>query len=707
MGACTSPSPRYIGAGWKPLTSLQPQSQFKLNLDLNQEGIVRVLPPRDLSVPLTIFLRQRNLDELTALVHDVSHPRSPNYGRYLSQDELTDLISPSAESLDVVSAFLLKNGATSMELVANRDVMRVHLPLHRVEEIFSVRYTAFVAAHDAQHVIFRSAEHYRLPEQLLPHVDVVLGISDFTPTSVARMAMRSGRTLLEREEPRSLASGANFTVTAAGRGNSILRVTVTDAPANQAGEVVVTPLYLKRTPEVGVYSVSCPIDTKGSTCTISIQVEVPNYVPHSVSARFGTQVASYPYEVVVTTTVTPNLLRDLYKIPQGTRVTNPKVTQCVVEFEQQYYSPESLSYFLESMGLSGDVNVTVIGPNYPLKEGGEAALDIQWIMGMAPNAPTTFWSIAAKSSLEIDHILTWCYQALNMTDPPLINSLSYGMTETNVDLYLGKGYLSRTEVEFQKMAARGLTVIIADGDAGSVDLGLPPMSQRQCTPLHADWPSNSQYVTAIGSTYLTPYSLPLCYSEGLEECSGNPLGEVSVGVNYGMRWTTGGGFSQLISRPSWQAETVEKYLNAPDAKLPPSSIFNAEGRAYGDAVTCGHNLAVYMKNGGGWVNIDGTSASAPIFAAIATLLTEVSMNNGGPALGLMTPMMYEAAKANPAAFTDIVWGENNCGTTDFEPICCEHGFSSVPGFDAVSGLGSPNFAVLARMVTQAAHHSSK
>jgi hypothetical protein len=42
-------------------------------------------------------------------------------------------------------------------------------------------------------------------------------------------------------------------------------------------------------------------------------------------------------------------------------------------------------------------------------------------MGMAPNAPTTFWSIKADSALEIDHILTWCYQALNMTNPPLIN----------------------------------------------------------------------------------------------------------------------------------------------------------------------------------------------------------------------------------------------------------------------------------------------
>jgi hypothetical protein len=58
-----------------------------------------------------------------------------------------------------------------------------------------------------------------------------------------------------------------------------------------------------------------------------------------------------------------------------------------------------------------------------------------------------------------------------------------------------------------------------------------------------------------------------------------------------------------------------------------------------------------------YAGCDPLRASAPIFAGIASLLADVSMNNGGPALGLMTPMMYEVAKSHPAAFTDIVWGE--------------------------------------------------
>ncbi len=92
-------------------------------------------------------------------------------------------------------------------------------------------------------------------------------------------------------------------------------------------------------------------------------------------------------------------------------------------------------------------------------------------MAMAPGAPMTFWSIGANSSVEIDDILTWAYAVGNVTEPPQVNSLSYGMSEANVDPYLGPGYTARSDVEFQKLALMGLTIIIADGDTGAGDLG--------------------------------------------------------------------------------------------------------------------------------------------------------------------------------------------------------------------------------------------
>ncbi len=83
------------------------------------------------------------------------------------------------------------------------------------------------------------------------------------------------------------------------------------------------------------------------------------------------------------------------------------------------------------MGLVSNTPVTVIGPNDQTNPGGEADLDIQWIMAMAPGVATTFWSIPASSSEEVDDILTWAYAIGNMTNPPIVNSLSYGMSEAN------------------------------------------------------------------------------------------------------------------------------------------------------------------------------------------------------------------------------------------------------------------------------------
>lgn len=45
--------------------------------------------------------------------------------------------------------------------------------------------------------------------------------------------------------------------------------------------------------------------------------------------------------------------------------------------------------------------------------------------------------MASNSTEEVDDILKWAYAIGNDTNPPLVNSLSYGMAESNVDTYLG------------------------------------------------------------------------------------------------------------------------------------------------------------------------------------------------------------------------------------------------------------------------------
>jgi tripeptidyl-peptidase-1 len=69
------------------------------------------------------------------------------------------------------------------------------------------------------------------------------------------------------------------------------------------------------------------------------------------------------------------------------------------------------------------------------------------------------------------------------------------------------------------------------------------------------------------------------------------------------------------------------------------------------------------------------------------LLNEARLNKGLPSMGWMHPFLYDAAANNENSFIDITNGENPYG-------CCKSGFSAEKGWDAITGLGVPQFQTL-------------
>ena len=66
------------------------------------------------------------------------------------------------------------------------------------------------------------------------------------------------------------------------------------------------------------------------------------------------------------------------------------------------------------------------------------------------------------------------------------------------------------------------------------------------------------------------------------------------------------------------------------------------------------------------VSIGGTSAAAPTFAAIISLLNDARISKGLPSLGFLNPLLYALQAADPQAFNDITVGNNpGCGTPGF------------------------------------------
>lgn len=85
--------------------------------------------------------------------------------------------------------------------------------------------------------------------------------------------------------------------------------------------------------------------------------------------------------------------------------------------------------------------------------------------------------------------------------------------------------------------------------------------------------------------------------------------------------------------------------------------------------------------------VSGTSCSSPTVAGIVSLLNDLRLQQGQPTLGYLNPLLYSDLAST---FTDIVKGSN--------PGCDTKGFPAKPGWDPVTGLGTPNYDKMAEVV---------
>jgi tripeptidyl-peptidase-1 len=145
--------------------------------------------------------------------------------------------------------------------------------------------------------------------------------------------------------------------------------------------------------------------------------------------------------------------------------------------------------------------------------------------------------------------------------------------------------------------------------------------------------------------------------------------------------SSGGGFSNLWPRPAWQDSAVKAYLAS--SGLPPSSLYNASGRAFPDVSTVATNFQVYTA-GESVSSESGTSAAAPTFAAYIALINDLRIRAGKSPLGFLNPALYSLSAG---VGTDIVKGNNKNPS-------CPAGFPALKGWDAITGLGTPIYSVL-------------
>ena len=342
---------------------------------------------------------------------------------------------------------------------------------------------------------------------------------------------------------------------------------------------------------------------------------------------------------------TPEQIASLYGFPSATGQG-----QCVGIIELGGgFRPADLSSYFTSLGVALPKVLAVSvdhGTNEPTGDpngaDGEVMLDIEVVGAIAPQAKIVVYFSPNTDAGFLDAITTAIHDTANQ---PSVISISWGGPESTWTAQA----MSAMDDAFQAAATMGITVCVASGDNGSSD-GVNDGSD------HVDFPASSPFALACGGTSLRASQAAIVsevvWNDGAGEGSG------------------GGGISSYFPAPAWQAGATATNRQGETEPLTKRGVPDVAGNA--DPET-GYEVRIDGSN----TVIGGTSAVAPLWAA---LLARVNQRTGTPA-GYLNPRLYQ----NPHALRDITQGNNG-------------DFDATAGWDACTGLGSPNGSLLAGLL---------
>lgn len=355
------------------------------------------------------------------------------------------------------------------------------------------------------------------------------------------------------------------------------------------------------------------------------------------------------------TSYTPPQVAEIYQFPAGTDGTGETIA--VIELGGGFSASDLDSYFsglgiaapsVTAQGVDGASNVPGRDPN---GADGEVLLDIEVAGSVAPGAAQVVYFAPNTDQGFVDAVTT----AVHATPTPAAVSISWGQSEDSWTVQ------ARTALDaaIADGAALGVTVCVAAGDNGSGDAvsGSQP---------HADFPASSPHALACGGTTLRANPATGVISSETVWNDGSGGG------------ATGGGVSDVFALPTWQA----------DAGVP-ATPSGGTGRGVPDVAGNADPVTGYqVLVDGQRTVVGGTSAVAPLWAALIVRMAQASKHS----FGLVQQALYQGvAGAQPApGFHDITIGSNGA-------------YNAGPGWDACTGLGSPNgTALLARLTAQSA-----
>ncbi len=327
-------------------------------------------------------------------------------------------------------------------------------------------------------------------------------------------------------------------------------------------------------------------------------------------------------------------------------------TIAIIELGGGYRTSDLRAYFdklalpvpaITAVSVGGARNTPSGDPN---GADGEVLLDIEVVGAIAPAARLVVYFAANTDKGFLDAITTAIHDA---TRAPSVVSISWGGPESSWTHQALNAY----DEAFQDAAALGVSICCAAGDNGSGD----GVADRRA---HVDFPASSPHVLACGGTRLEASSGAIEREVVWDEARGG---------------ATGGGVSDVFSRPAYQRHAVGVPLSVNASHFPGRGVPDVAGNA--DPAT------------GYEIRVDGHEAVFGVTSAALAPLCQaalIALRNEWPLarlLGYANPVLYAAAAA--------VWPGERQQRFLRRATSGENGaYRAGAGWDPCTGLGSPN-----------------
>jgi len=580
--------------------------------------------PKDTVLPVRIGLTQRNLEHSDRFLDDISDPDSPNFGKHWSAERVANTFAPHPDASKTTLDWLQSSGVDLKRVKhsVGHNWVEFSATVEELEALLNTEYHYY--QHKASGGFRVACDEYGIPHAVKKHVDFIMPtiqLDGLQPVAQSKATIQAP-------------------------------VNITGLSGTSDCSTLITIDCLR-----AIYNL--PVGKYNHTGN---QLGIAEWADYLYLPDLKTFFENFTNPKIPSDVVPEFIAIDGGKASNLSLAKQEKVVESALDFQTAYSIiwPQQTRLYQNGDSVNVDsvgtfnIFLDALDASYCTYQGG----DQPYVDPAYPDpndAPGAYTGPLQCGGAPVSNVI----------------SVSYGQIEGALPRF----YQERQCREWMKLALQGVSVIFASGDSGVAnrynsgynnsclndEFGYVDENGTRFSP---SFPANCPYITSVGATTLLNSSI-----YGGEKAVASPNGPLS--------YYSGGGFSSIFPRPSWQSKAVDQYLKKYSPKQYTEKTFNSSGRAFPDVSALGLKLAtVWLDKTYG---IGGTSASAPIFASIINLLNEERLEKGKGPIGFLNPIIYK----HPEMFNDVTVGGN--------PGCGTEGFPASPGWDPVTGHGTPDY----------------